>query len=80
MYLYRWEDGSYWQSQEPPDEVQKEAIQDGVLEVFTIIGGKFTEITAEGYVDVNTNLEQFAEDTKGEFDVQCSETDDQPPH
>lgn len=52
MYLYRWEDGSYTQSQEGPTDEDQRAIADGLLEVFTNIGGKFTEISPEGYVDV----------------------------
>lgn len=52
MYLYRWEDGRYWQSQEPPDEEQKKDIEAGNLEVFTIIGGKFTRVTPKTWLDV----------------------------
>ena len=52
MYLYRFQNGSYQQSQESPTDEDQRAIEAGVLEVFTIVGGLFTQITAEKYVDV----------------------------
>jgi len=52
MYLYRFQNGSYQQSQESPTDEDQRAIEAGVLEVFTLVGGLFTQITAEKYVDV----------------------------
>ena len=52
MYLYRFQNGSYQQSQESPTDEDKRAIEAGVLEVFTLVGGLFTQITEEKYVDV----------------------------
>ena len=52
MYLYRFQNGSYQQSQESPTDEDQRAIEAGVLEVFTIVGGLFTQITEEKYVDV----------------------------
>ena len=44
MYLYIFEDGSIKQSQLPPTSEDTQSIGDGILQVVSLIGGKFVEV------------------------------------
>lgn len=50
MYLYVFEDGSMKQSQLPPTAEDTQCIEDGILQVLTLVGAKFVEARVRGGV------------------------------
>jgi hypothetical protein len=51
MYLYIFEDGRNWQSENSPTPDELEAIGDGIMDAYSVVGGKFVRYNHDGKME-----------------------------
>jgi hypothetical protein len=61
MYLYIFEDGSLGQSQQAPTATDMECIGDGVLQVITLVGGRFVDTNRDSAAQGRVRFDDIAE-------------------